>query len=268
MKLIIDAEARTISRLQGNEQATADLFSREAFEWLSEQWLKVGWACRYYQSFSWLGVPIMQLPEDLVRVQEVIYRLRPTVIVETGVAYGGSLLFYASVLKLTGGRRVIGIELQVPKENRRVLDQHVLAPFIDVIDGNSVDPAVVARVRSSVSEADRVLVVLDSCHTKSHVLGELEAYYPLVTPGSYIIATDGIMRDLADVPGGAAEWQSDNPAAAAAEFAARHPEFVLERPAWTFNTSALDKPVTYWPQAWLRNRGELASPSNPRCADL
>jgi cephalosporin hydroxylase len=97
-----------------------------------------------------------------------------------------------------------------------------------------------------------VLVLLDSSHTKAHVLAELEAYHRLVTPGSYIIAADGIMRDLADVPRGRPEWLTDNPATAAAEFAARHPEFALDEPGWQFNESRLTRPVTYWPAAWLK----------------
>ena len=255
MKLIVDTQAATITRETNGEESTTPLYSRDAFEWLAEQWLKVGWACQYYHSFAWLGVPVMQLPEDLLRVQEVVYRLRPTVIIETGVAYGGSLIFYASLLKLTGGRLVIGVDVTVLEESRRVLQQHELWPFISLVEGHSVDPEVLARVRSQIDSSDRVLVVLDSCHEKRHVLAELEAYHACVTPGSYIVATDGIMRDLADVPGGAPEWLFDNPAAAALEFAAAHPAFVLEPPSWTFNMSALDKPVTYWPQAWLRHRG-------------
>jgi cephalosporin hydroxylase len=121
-----------------------------------------------------------------------------------------------------------------------------------VVEGDSVEPTVVDAVRSQIAESDRVLVILDSCHAKSHVLAELEAYHRFVSCGSYIVATDGIMRDLIDVPGGVAAWDSDNPAMAAVEFAASHPEFFLEPPKWRFNESSLTKPVTYWPQAWLR----------------
>jgi cephalosporin hydroxylase len=97
-------------------------------------------------------------------------------------------------------------------------------------------------------------VVLDSCHTRAHVLGELEAYHDLVTPGSYLVATDGIMRDLHDVPRGRPDWADDHPAAAAADFARAHPEFELEQPPWPFNESGLTRAVTHWPDAWLRRR--------------
>jgi cephalosporin hydroxylase len=255
MKLIVDTDARTITRQTDAELTTSELYSSESFEWLSDQWLKVGWMCQYYQTFTWFGRPVIQLPEDLLRIQEVIHQVRPIVIVETGVAYGGSLLFYASLLKLTGGRLVIGVDLQFQPESRRAIEQHELAPFITLVEGNSVEPAVVDMVRSHIAETDRVLVVLDSCHTKSHVGAELEAYHSFVTPGSYIVATDGITRELSDLPGGAPGWQWDNPAAAAADFAATHPKFLLEPPKWTFNESVLNKPVTYWPQAWLRYGG-------------
>lgn len=254
MKLIIDTDAATITRVAAEESTAARLYSRESFEWISQQWLKVGWSCRYYRSFTWFGRPIIQLPEDLLRIQEVVFQIRPDVIVETGVAYGGSLLFYAGLLKLTGGRRVIGVDLQLDDRCRRAFDEHELDSLVTFVEGDSIDPAIVEQVRSHVRDTDRVLVVLDSCHSKHHVRAELEAYLSLVTPGSYIVAADGIMRDLADVDGGAPEWATDNPAAAAEEFAAAHPEFALEAPAWPFNDSALTKAVTYWCHAWLRRR--------------
>jgi cephalosporin hydroxylase len=112
----------------------------------------------------------------------------------------------------------------------------------------------VDRVKALVRSGETVLVVLDSSHTKDHVLAELRAYSLLVSPGSYIIAADGIMRDLSDVPRGKPEWARDNPAAAVAEFARKHSEFVLEDPAWPFNESELTENVTYWPKGWLRRK--------------
>jgi cephalosporin hydroxylase len=111
---------------------------------------------------------------------------------------------------------------------------------------------VVAEAERQVQPGDVVLVLLDSDHSKAHVLAELELYSRLVTPGSYVVATDGIMKDLADVPGGEASWVEDNPVAAAREFAAGHPDFVVEQPRWLFHDSELTENVTYWPAAWLR----------------
>jgi cephalosporin hydroxylase len=127
-----------------------------------------------------------------------------------------------------------------------------MSPRITLIEGDSVSPETVSKVRSLIKPDDKVLVILDSCHTKDHVTKELEAYHSLVSAGSYIVATDGIMRDLHDVPRGSSEWKDDHPAAAAEGFAERHSEFVLEQPQWPFNESELSENVTHWPNAWLR----------------
>ncbi|MBA3739638.1 MAG: class I SAM-dependent methyltransferase [Chloroflexi bacterium] len=229
-----------------------DLYSDQAFELLSALWLKVGWNQKYTYTFSWLGRPVIQLPEDLLRLQEVIYRVKPDVVVETGVAHGGSAVFYASLLKAIGRGRVIGIDIRIRPENRRAIEAHELARLIALIEGSSTERAVVDEVSSMVSAGESVLVVLDSRHDKAHVLEELKQYAPLVTPGSYIIATDGLMRDLHDVPRGRPNWAHDNPAAAAVEFAREHPEFAAEPPQWSFNESTLTENVTHWPDAWLR----------------
>jgi cephalosporin hydroxylase len=230
------------------------LYSREAFELLSKQWLKVGWNEKYAYSFSWMGRPLIQLPEDMVRIQEVIYRIKPDVIIETGIAHGGSLVFYASLCKAMGKGRVIGVDIEIRPHNRQAIEAHQLAPLITLIEGSSTAPDVVDRVKSCVKPQEVVMVILDSDHSKQHVLDQLEAYCDLVTPGSYIIATDGIMKDLHDVPRGKPEWLWDNPSDAAAEFVQKHPEFLLEQPAWAFNESELSENVTYWPGAWLRRR--------------
>ena len=121
-----------------------------------------------------------------------------------------------------------------------------------MIEGSSVAPDVVKQVSRTISAGQSVLVILDSNHSKAHVAAELEAYASLVTAGSYIVATDGSMEFLDDVPRGTPDWKTDNPSAAAREFASRHPEFVLEQPSWPFNESDLRENVTHWPSAWLR----------------
>ena len=161
-------------------------------------------------------------------------------IVETGVAHGGSLIFYASLCKAMERGRIIGVDIEIRPHNRAAIEAHPMFPLITLIEGSSTEPAIVERVRSLIRPGEKVLVILDSNHTKQHVHDELEAYYSLVTAGSYIVATDGSMRDLHDVPRGKPEWVWDHPAAAAEEFAVRHPEFVLEQPPWVFNESALE----------------------------
>ncbi|HEV7743983.1 MAG TPA: CmcI family methyltransferase [Pyrinomonadaceae bacterium] len=254
MKLVIDTAARTLTQETETAQTVFDLYSKEAFDLISGQWLKVGWDQKYSYTFSWLGRPIVQLPEDMVRLQEVIYRVRPDVIIETGVAHGGSLIYYASLCKLIGGGRVIGIDIEIRPQNRQAIEAHELSNLLTLIEGSSTSPEVVSEAHSLVRPGETVLVILDSNHSKGHVAAELEAYHDLVTPGSYIVATDGVMKDLHDVPNGRAEWKEDNPTAAAAEFAERHPEFLLEQPPWVFNESNLTANVTHWPGAWLRRR--------------
>jgi cephalosporin hydroxylase len=252
MKLIIDTTAKTLT-CEGNDESTVfNLYSKQAFELISQQWVKVGWNQKYPYTFSWFGRPIIQLPEDMVRLQEVLYRLRPDVIIETGVAHGGSLIYYASLLRSMGHGRVIGVDIEIRPQNREAIEQHELHDLITLVEGSSISPGVIQRVHSLVHSGESVLVILDSNHSKQHVAAELEAYHNLVTKGSYIVATDGVMKDLYDAPNGRVEWQTDHPAAAAVEFVQSHPEFVLEQPAWPFNESELTENITHWPSAWLR----------------
>jgi cephalosporin hydroxylase len=250
MKITIDTETRTL--VAGTE--THELYSKRAFEILSELWTKVSWNEKYPYTFSWLGRPVIQFPEDMIRMQEVIFAVKPDVIVETGVAHGGSLIFYASLCTAMGKGRVIGVDIEIRPHNRAAIEAHPMAKLISLVEGDSAAPAIVDQVRAQIAPGDTVLVILDSNHTKAHVSRELEAYHALVTPGSYLVATDGVMQDLHDVPRGTAAWGDDNPAAAAREFAAAHPEFTLGQPAWPFNESKLDRNITYWPDAWLRRR--------------
>jgi len=255
MKLCIDTEEKTLVCDGEGATRTVPLYSEAAFEIVSEQWLKIGWNVKHVYTFAWLGRPIIQLPEDIMRIQEVIYRVKPDVVVETGIAHGGSLVLSASVCKAMGRGRVIGIDVEIRPHNRKAIEAHELFGLITLIEGDSIAPEIVAQAKALVKPGERALVILDSCHQKEHVLQELEHYSPLVAPGSYIVATDGSMRMLHDVPRGEPQWQWDNPAAAAAEFAAAHPEFVLEQPPWPFNESRLSKNITHWPDAFLRRVG-------------
>jgi cephalosporin hydroxylase len=168
------------------------------------------------------------------------------------VAHGGSLILYASLFKAMGKGRVIGVDIEIRPHNREGIETHELGGLITLIEGSSTAPSTLEQVRSHLKPGETVLVILDSDHSKGHVAAELEAYQALVTPGSYIVATDGIMKDLHDVPRGRPEWTWDHPTAAAAEFAQAHPEFVLEQPAWLFNESGLSRNLTHWPGAYLR----------------
>ena len=248
----IDLEAGWVEDDAGGRVRRFPLASAEAFAILSRAWLRGGWDTKYVYSFTWLGRPIIQLPEDMIRIQEVIYRVRPDVLIETGIAHGGSLVFYAGLFKAMGAGRVIGIDVEIRPHNRKAIESHELFPMIELVEGDSTDAGVVARVRAMVRPGERVLVMLDARHTKDHVLAELRAYSPLVTPGSYIVAADGIMGDLAGAPRSAPDWEWNNPREAAAEFARENGRFVLEEPPFPFNEGLVRERVTYWPGAFLR----------------
>ncbi len=255
MKLTLDTEAQTLTVTGDGRSETLPLYSKAAFEALSRQWVRVGWNQKYQYTFSWMGRPVIQLPEDMLRMQEVIYRLQPDIIIETGVAHGGSLVFYASLCKAMDRGRVVGVDIEIRPHNRQAIQSHALAGLITLIEGSSTAPTVVQQVRGLIKPGETALLILDSNHSYAHVAAELEAYAGMVTPGSYIVATDGIMLDLADVPRGHPEWTTDNPTCAARDFAAAHPEFVIEPPAWPFCESELKLNVTHWPGAWLKRIG-------------
>lgn len=252
MKITIDTDKKKLYKEVNGEHTSLELYTKEAFEAITQLWVKVGWNEKYPYTFSWMGRPIIQLPEDIIRIQEVIYQLKPDVIVETGVAHGGSLIFYASLCKAMEKGRIIGIDIEIRPHNREAIEAHELFPSITLIEGDSVSSELVSQVKSLIQPEETVLVILDSNHSYQHVLAELEAYHALVSDGSYIVATDGIMQDLHDVPRGQKEWVTDNPSQAALDFLKIHPEFILEQPDWLFNESELDKNITHWPGSYLK----------------
>lgn len=257
MKLTLDTESRILTIDDGDKPRELDLYSREAFEAISRQWVRVGWNQKYQYTFSWMGRPVIQLPEDMIRMQEAIFQVKPDVIIETGVAHGGSLIFYSSLCKAMGKGRVIGIDIEIRPHNRAAIEAHPLSDRITLIEGSSTAPEIVEQVKALVAPGETALVILDSNHSYAHVAEELQAYAALVTPGSYIVATDGIMHDLADVPRGHPDWATDNPTRAASDFAARHPGFTIEPPAWQFNESELEENITHWPGAWLKRQPRI-----------
>lgn len=250
----IDEENDLLEVIRTNGVRSAHkLSSREAFLELSRLWLKTGWYAKYSYSFTWLGRPIIQLPEDMVRIQEVIYHLRPQAIIETGVAHGGSLIFYASLMKLLGGHgRVIGIDIEIRPHNRAAIESHELSPYISLIEGSSIEPSVVDRVRDLVKTYDRVLVILDSNHDKDHVLAELRAYTPLVSVGSYAIATDGIKELVAGGPRTGPDWSWNHPRAAAEQFVVENPDFSIEEPRFAFNEGLVDGWISQWTGGFVK----------------
>jgi cephalosporin hydroxylase len=224
----------------------------EAFRIVSDAWLRVGWDQKYVYSFTWLGRPVIQLPEDLLRVQEVIASVRPDVIVEAGVAHGGSLVFYATLCKALERGRVVGVDVEIRPHNRRAIEEHELSSYIELIEGSSVDPETVARVRGLVAPGESAMVMLDSSHRRDHVLAELRAYADLVSPGSWFVVMDAIAGRLPGAPRTEPDWSWDHPGSAIELFLAEDDRFVAEEPEFAFNEGLVGERVTYWPGGFLR----------------
>lgn len=221
-------------------RADADL-KAESTAWM----LRAGNAGAYAYNFSWLGRPIIQVPQDMVALQELVWAIRPDLVIETGIAHGGSLILSASMLALLDycdaidaghvldpkatRRRVLGIDIDIRAHNRAAIESHPMAHRIDMIQGSSTAPEVVAEVRKRAAGHERIMVILDSNHTHEHVLAELGAYAPLVSLGSYCVVFDTVIEDL---PAGMypdRPWDvGDNPKTAVREFLSRNTEFAVD----------------------------------------
>lgn len=205
---------------------------------VSKAWLRAANAHRYSYHFEWMGRPIIQYPQDIVAMQEIIWRVRPDLIIETGIARGGSLVLNASMLALLDydeahkkgepldpqrpRRRVLGIDIEIRPHNRFAIEGHSMANRIDMIEGSSVSPEIVARVREKTRGCERVMVCLDSNHTQEHVLLELEAYAPLVSIGCYCVVFDTVIEDLPEGMFPDRPWgKGDNPKTAVTEYLRR-----------------------------------------------
>lgn len=215
-----------------NAKMIAKMGEDQSLQRVSNDWMKAVQPHQYTYHFTWMGRPIIQLPQDIVAVQEVIWKVKPKWIIETGVAHGGSLILSASMLQLIGGEgRVIGIDIDIRAHNRAAIEEHPMAHRIDLIQGSAIDEAVVKQVFDKVKDDGPVLVILDSNHTHEHVLRELEMYSPLVRKGSYLLVMDTAVEDLpaeffADRPWG----PGDNPKTAVREFLKTNTRFEVDKP--------------------------------------
>jgi cephalosporin hydroxylase len=209
-------------RAQGADGALKDL---------SRQWMLATFKHSYTYHFSWMGRPIIQFPQDVLALQEILWNVKPDLVVETGIAHGGSLVFHASMLELIGGGgRVVGVDIDIREPNRRAIESHPMSRRISMIQGSSTDPGTVQKVRDLAAGAGRILVVLDSNHTHEHVLAELRAYSPLVRAGSYVVVCDTSIEDapaelFRDRPWG----PGNNPKTAVREFLRTTDRFEVDR---------------------------------------
>ncbi len=198
---------------------------------LSQEWIVAVSKHKYSYNFSWMGRPIIQFPQDIIAMQEIIWQVKPELVIETGIAHGGSLVFYASLLDLLGGARyVLGIDIDIREHNRAAIEQHPMFKRIKMIQGSSVDGEVVKEVYDFVKGKRRVMVVLDSNHTHEHVLKELELYSPLVTKDSYLVVFDTVIEDMPEDSFPDRPWgKGNNPKTAVREFLGTNKRFVIDK---------------------------------------
>ena len=211
----------------------------------TRDWVNRANAQKYSYHFEWLGRPIIQYPQDIVAMQELIWDIRPDLIIETGIAHGGSLIFSASMMALldmaeamesgkvldpkVSQRKVLGIDIDIRAHNREAINSHFMASRIQMIQGSSIDPEIVYQVKEIAANYKKVLICLDSNHTHDHVLAELDAYAPLTSVGSYCVVFDTIVEDMPasmfpDRPWG----PGNNPKTAVWEYLKTHSEFELD----------------------------------------
>ncbi len=216
------------------------------FRKLSQAFLEASMRKKYVYNFDWLGRPIIQYPQDMWAVQELIWQVKPDLVIETGIAHGGSLILSASLLAMldyceamekgtsldprNGRRKVIGIDIDIRPHNLAALQSHPLAPMLRLIEGSSIAPETISRVREAAKGHQKVLVFLDSMHTHDHVLAELEAYAPMVSKGSYCVVFDSFVEDMpADLFPDRPWSPGDNPMTALRQYLKTHPEFVIDK---------------------------------------
>jgi cephalosporin hydroxylase len=219
----------------------------EELQELSLKWVRKSWGEKYSYNFKWMGRPIIQLPQDILAMQEIIWDVRPDLIVEIGIAHGGSLVFYASMLELIGGAgEVLGIDVDIREHNRKEIEKHSMFKRIRMIQGSSIDPEVVDEVKRCAEKKKRVLVCLDSNHEKDHVLNEMRAYCQLVSIGSYMVVFDTIVDKLVGVKGAGDDFATNNPLLAVQAFLSENTDFKVDE---DWNHKLL---ITHNPSGFIR----------------
>ncbi len=185
----------------------------------------------YSYNFTWLGRPIIQFPQDMIAMQEIIWQVKPDLIIETGIAHGGSLIFYASMLELLGNNgQVLGVDIDIREHNRVEIEKHPMYKRIDMIEGSSIDEKIAKQVYDFAKGKKRVMVFLDSMHTHDHVLRELQLYSPLVTKDSYLVVFDTIIEDMPEDFFPVRPWgKGNNPKTAVREFLKTTDKFEIDK---------------------------------------
>lgn len=206
------------------------MHSNKALHDVTASWMQASLPINYSYHFSWMGLPIIQYPQDIVAMQEIIWKTKPDCIIETGVARGGSAIFYASMMKMMDlPGIIIGVDIDIRPHNRESIEKHPLSSSIKLIEGSSVAPETVAEVKKLTKDKKRILVIFDSMHTHEHVLAELQAYSPLVTKDCYLVVFDTIVEDMPDNFFLNRPWgKGNNPKTAVHEFLKTTDRFILD----------------------------------------
>jgi cephalosporin hydroxylase len=251
MKLSIDTNHRNIKLYTNKKNLIFNLYTKKAFNILSNFWLEYVWNQKYTYRFTWLGYPIIQLPDDIINIQELIYKEKPKYIIETGVAHGGSIIFYASIAKLLNLKKVIGIEKKIKKKNLLKLKKSHLKKFFQIIEGDSTSKKIVKKI-SSIIKNEKTLIILDSNHSFEHVYKELISYSSILKKNSFIIATDGIVDVMKFAPRRFMYNKNGGPVLAVKKFLNNNKKFRDFIPINLFNESKVDKNLTHWQNGWLK----------------
>lgn len=202
---------------------------------------------RYTYNFNWMGRPIIQLPQDMIAMQEIIWEVKPDLIIETGIAHGGSLIFYSSMLELIGNGEILGIDIDIREHNKVEIEKHPMYKRITMFEGSSVSEEMAARVHEFAKNKKKILLILDSNHTHEHVLKELELYSSLVTKDSYLIVFDTGIEDMEEDTYTDRPWgKGNNPKTAVWEFLKTNDSFVIDK---EFESKLL---LTVAPDGYLR----------------
>ena len=198
---------------------------------LSRIWIREITRHKYAYNFSWMGRPIIQFPQDMIAMQEIIWNCKPDLIIETGIAHGGSLVYYASLMEMMQlDGYVLGIDIDIREHNYAAIDAHPMRKRIEMIQGSSVSPDTVAQVATHVKGKKNVMVILDSNHTHEHVLEELQYYGPFVSPNNYLVVFDTLLEDMPDDLIRDRPWsKGNNPKTAVHEWLKSHPEFEIDK---------------------------------------
>ncbi len=197
----------------------------------SKSWFNKGYKYEYSYHFTWLGRPIIQYPQDILAIQEIIWKVKPDLIIETGIAHGGSLILSASILELLGNGHVLGIDIDIRKDNKNEIEKHPVFKRITMIQGSSIDKKIIKKVHEFSKNKKKIMIILDSNHTHKHVLEELKAYSSLVTKNSYLIVFDTIVEDLPkELINKQRPWGiGNNPKTAVHEFLKKNKRFKIDK---------------------------------------